>query len=437
MRPYGFAGLRPWPGRPRRRLDPHQSPPLRPVAHDRVGGNDSDHVMARALIGDRARQIHQPAAFGVGRKPGFDRLADFFAQGLIGGEAGGLGFGKTAADEQAVASRQIGVAQGVEEDEPRPGAPQGVEIVGVIEAESLVARDGERDVRPRPSAQQRRNCRLVAPRRGEQGVEIDPLRHDVFRTRDHGVGLRRLARRDEAEVALVEVEAGVARQSAQYAQIGVIFDRLAQFAFLPRRAEFVENDARDFHVAVEVLVAEEQWRYAARHADRIDDENDGRAQKLGERGAGVRSLRIDAVMQALVAFDEREIGVAIMLAVDAENLRRALGVEIEIVARPAAGAREPHRIDIIRPLLVSLHFQASRGKGGGEADGDRRLAGGFRRRRNEESCHAAAPLSTVASAGSNAMPWGRKGSSRKARVVISMATDMPLRPKKISGRLGV
>ena len=43
------------------------------------------HVWLQGLPADRSRQIHQSAAFGIGRQPGFDRAADRAPQRQVGG----------------------------------------------------------------------------------------------------------------------------------------------------------------------------------------------------------------------------------------------------------------------------------------------------------------------------------------------------------------
>ena len=68
------------------------------VMHLHIAGNRADHLVGASLIFDAARQIHQPAAFGIGRHAVLDGLLDLAAQCTVGLQFGGTGLGKTAAD---------------------------------------------------------------------------------------------------------------------------------------------------------------------------------------------------------------------------------------------------------------------------------------------------------------------------------------------------
>ena len=86
-------------------------------------------------------------------------------------------------------------------------------------------------------------------------------------------------------------------------------------------------------------------------------------------------LKIAAVMQALVALDQREIRARRSRGDAFSNFGMRLRVEVEIEAGPAACPREPHRVDIIRPLLEGLDRKPARRERRREANRDRRLAG--------------------------------------------------------------
>ena len=64
----------------------------------------------------------------------------------------GLSFGKTAADEEAIGVGKPAIRQRVEEAKLGARALEGFEIVGIIEAESAVAGDGDADILQRRPA---------------------------------------------------------------------------------------------------------------------------------------------------------------------------------------------------------------------------------------------------------------------------------------------
>ncbi len=219
----------------------------------------------------------------------------------------------------------MAVAQGVEKHQLCPGLLQGLEIVGVIKAKGGVAGDGQGHVGRRQGAQHGRRAWFLARRGRQQGVEIDALENGVPRVGDHFVAFARLAWRGQAEMAFVDIQAVSRPRAPSTLEIGVILDRLTQFAFLARAADLVQDDARDFDAAVEIPIAKQQGRDPARHANRVDDQHHRRAQELGQGGAESAPLGIDAVMQPLVAFDQGDIGVCHSRARTGEGFRLGFG----------------------------------------------------------------------------------------------------------------
>ena len=134
-----------------------------------------------------------------------------------------------------------------------------------------------------------------------------PLRHGVPRGGDDRVGLQGLLRRRQAEMPLAHGEAFVAADGAEHGNVGVALERLDELRRLTLRPDLVEDDSGDPRFRVELRVAADQRRDAARHAEGVDDEHDRRAQQLGERRAGIAALQIDAVVQAFVALDDRDV----------------------------------------------------------------------------------------------------------------------------------
>ena len=74
-----------------------------------------------------------------------------------------------------------------------------------------------------------------------------------------------------------------------------------------------------------------------------------------------------------------------------QNLGASLGVEVEVIAGAAARPLQPHRVDIVGPLLEGLNVEALLLERRCQPDRDRRLAGGLVRRGQEQTRHGVTP----------------------------------------------
>ena len=124
-------------------------------------------------------------------------------------------------------------------------------------------------------------------------------------------------------------------QRAEHRHVGVVLDHRAQLGLVARAAEAVQDHAADANAAVEGLVAEDQRRDAARHAARVDHEQNRQAEPRRERRVAVAAVERQAVVQALVAFDERKFGVGGVGG--GARARRPPSGGVEVQARPAGG----------------------------------------------------------------------------------------------------
>ena len=109
-------------------------------------------------------------------------------------------------------------------------------------------------------------------------------------------------------MALDDREARVALDGAEHGDIGVVLDHEAQLRLVPAAAKVVEDHAGDADVAVERLVAEDQRRDAARHAAGVDDQDHRQVEHLRHRRVAVAAVEGEAVVEALVALDDRDVG---------------------------------------------------------------------------------------------------------------------------------
>ena len=256
---------------------------LRAVVHHDIARDDADHLRAPVVPRETAREIHQPAALGVGRQSVFYRRADVAAQRGVGFECLHVHLGETAAQEQRIDIRQARILKRVERDELGVGGAQRLKIAGIIKRKRGIARDADAHVGLHGYRTDRRARRNISQggRRGsdcQQAVDIH-LRGDVRGDgADLGVRRRGFVARYQSEMALDDGEGIVVMHGAEHRDVGVMFDHGAQFGFVTRAAELIQNYAGDADIAIECLVAEDQRGDAACHAAGVDDQHHRRGQ---------------------------------------------------------------------------------------------------------------------------------------------------------------
>ncbi len=200
-----------------------------------------------------------------------------------------------------------------------------------------------------------------------------------------------LVGRHQAEMALDDAHARVVGHRADHGHVGVVLDHGAQLGLVAAAAQAVEDDAGDADVPVEGLVAEDQRRDAARHAARVEHQHHRQRQQVGQGGIAVGAVEVEAVVEALVALDQADVGVRAVARELGPDLVIRRQEEIEVAAGAAGGQAEPERIDVVRSLLERLHRESARPQRRGEADTDSGLAGRLVGGRNEEPVHRQAP----------------------------------------------
>ena len=113
-----------------------------------------------------------------------------------------------------------------------------------------------------------------------------------------------------------------------------------------------------------------------------------------------------------------------------------VGVEVE--AGPAGGAAEPHRVDVVRPLLERLHHRAARGQRRAQAERDRGLArrlvcGGDEQGAVASSRAWARRASSAAGSRARARRPGSSGTPRRGRrrrAAVQAATARSASPRR-------
>ena len=311
--------------------------------HHDVARNRADHPVRLPLVRQRAGEVHQPAALGVHGQAGVDRGADPRAQRRVRLEFRGEELGKAAADEQPVDVGQLRVAAGRRR---RPASRR-----------RRAARRGRRHSRSRTRGPARRRCAGRGAAAGGYGsATASPgtasggtsaaTRNSSSRSTcaaddgaDRGdalLGAVGFVAGREPQVALGDLEPRVAVHGAQHAHVRVVLDHHPQLGLVPAAAQVVQDHAGDLHVAVERLVAEDQRRDAARHPARVDDQDDGQAERLRQRRVAVAAVEREAVVEPLVALDYADVGLGGVPPERAAIFGHVRQVGVEIAAAPAA-----------------------------------------------------------------------------------------------------
>ena len=188
-------------------------------------------------------------------------------------------------------------------------------------------------------------------------------------------------------MALVDHQIVAALDGANHLHVRVVFDHRPQFGFVAAAAHLVEDHADDANGWIEGLVTEDQGCDAAGHALTVQHQYDWRVQLRGERGIAVAAIERKAVVQALVALDQTDVGTLHLGREKVTDLGPVHGVVVEIVTRASGGLAKPQGIDIVRPLLERLHDIAGRTQCGAQSNTERGFARRLVRGRDVEMSH--------------------------------------------------
>ena len=169
--------------------------------------------------------------------------------------------------------------------------------------------------------------------------------------------------------------------------IGVVFNDGTQLGLVTAAAELIQDDAGNSDFTVKGLVAQDQRGDAACHAARIQYQHYRRFCQRGNGGVAVAAIEIKAVVQALVAFDQRNVRLSGIMPDRGEDFRVGHAMEIQVVAGASGSLSQPHRIDVVRAFLEWLHHQTACCKCSTQANGYSGLAGGFVCCRDQQAGH--------------------------------------------------
>jgi hypothetical protein len=161
---------------------------------------------------------------------------------LIGFQCFDEAFGKAATDQQAVAGGQGGVFQGVEEYGFGTGGCQGIKVIGVIEAKSGVAGDGDAHRGRRAGGTCRwSDQRLFAATDGQQLPEINLIADSGGDGVNVAFGFCSFIGRHQPQMAFDQGELGIFLHRTDYRYVRVVFNDRAQLAFMATATEAVED----------------------------------------------------------------------------------------------------------------------------------------------------------------------------------------------------
>ena len=178
-------------------------------------------------------------------------------------------------------------------------------------------------------------------------------------------------------MALHDRQFRVTFNRAQDRHIGVVLDDGAQLGLMTRSTQLIQDDPGDAQLGIKGLIAEDQRCDAARHPLRVEHEDDREIEQMRQGSIAVAAIDGQAVIQTLVAFDQRYVRYPGGKVEATENLLLGHEVQVEIEASPTAGLTEPHRVDVIRSLLERLNNSALGAQGGAQTRRDDGLARRF------------------------------------------------------------
>ena len=158
--------------------------------------------------------------------------------------------------------------------------------------------------------------------------------------------------------------------------------RAAEHGFVARTADLVQDDAADTNVGREARETSDERRNRARHARRIDDEDDGQAEVLRQIRRGSAPIGWGAVEQAHRAFDQHQV-IAPCEAFDPVGRHRP---SVEVQARLACGGLVKAGVDIVGAGFAAAHGNALARQSPQDAECNRGFARTGGRSREDQTC---------------------------------------------------
>ena len=353
---HGYALTRAEEHGVRVRLEPRIAESLQtPGAHARAGEHAAHGKGVPLGVLQRGLQIQKSSALRDGRQALLHGVADGDAHRLVLREQRCVKLRIAPAEIQPVnLRRECFVPQGTEKDELRTGIAQGVETVGIGEAERFVPRDGDAAACGRGVDFGRGGFAVCRER--QQAVEIDR----ALQLRGDGLNPCRerldLIRRLQAEVTAFELRLVHRREIPQHREPG--FARKHRCEIFGEMCLAVrEQQPRNLTRLPKLQHTAYLRRERESDALRPQHENHGRVGFDGDvPGARIGSGG-DAVIVAHRTLQNGDVAGALLQGAAYAVL--PLQKEVEIAARHAEHAGVKHGVNVIRPALIGAHVHAA------------------------------------------------------------------------------
>ena len=119
----------------------------------------------------------------------------------------------------------------------------------------------------------------------------------------------------------------------------MLFDAAPQDAFVSGTGDAIENHAANPNRRIEHAAARNDGRHGSRGFGAVDDQQDGEPQQFGQFGRTGFAMGVDAVIDAAIAFDDRQITILAMGGVGPPDALRGNQKGIQIVTGSFAGGQ--------------------------------------------------------------------------------------------------
>ena len=269
--------------------------------------------------------------------------------------------------------RQGRIVQGAEKDRLGTEGREGLQRLGIAEAEGLVPGHGDAAAR-RFGGRERFRFRRRAVKERQQARQVCVLLQRAGEQGDPPVQIRNLLCGQKAEMAALDPRRLELRQAAEDRKARLLFQHGRKGPVQCTRA-FVEHHARDAAVRPEVPQAPQLGRKGqARPADRQHQQH-GQRQRHGKLpGAGAGADAAEPVIKAHGPLDHRRPVTPAGPGEQGPDLPVVSQEKVEVMALDPQHRPVKHGVDVVRAALEGAGGEAALAEHAQQGTGDRRLA---------------------------------------------------------------
>ena len=341
----------------------------------RLARQDGRHGKAFALRREeRLRQIQVAAALRHRGHPPLYRPGDRRAHGDVFRKPRGMQLRIAARQVQAAdVLRQGRIVQGAEKDRLGTEGREGLQRLGIAEAEGLVPGHGDAAAR-RFGGRERFRFRRRAVKERQQARQVCVLLQRAGELGDPPVQIRNLLRGQKAEMAALDPRLVELRQAAEDRQARLPFQH-GRKGPAQRGRTFVEQHARNAAVRPEVPQAPQLGREGqAGPADRQHQQH-GQRQRHGKLpGAGAGADAAEPVIKAHGPLDHRRPVTPAGPGKQGPDLAVVPQEKVEVVALDPQHRPVKHGVDVVRAAFEGTGGEAALAEHAQQGTSDRRLA---------------------------------------------------------------